>query len=77
MSRKVRLRLISCIMLAAAVIFVLCALSAPNLGSAFYLFGLRIGVEVWRACYVLYMVVMVGLFAASFLVKSKKNTNEE
>ena len=77
MSRKARLRLISCVMLVIAIIFVLCALSAPNLGSVFYIFGFPIGAEIWRAFYALYAVVMVGLFAASFFVKGGKPAWEE
>ena len=77
MTTRSKLRLISCVMLVIAVIFVLCALSAPNLGSVFYIFGFPIGAEIWRACYALYAVVMVSLFAASCLAKGGKPTREE
>ena len=75
--KKQRLRIISFLMLAAAVIFVLCALSAPNLGTAFYLGSFRIGAAVWRVCYAVYALVMATLLIASFLVKDNKNTTEE
>ena len=75
--KKQRLRIISFLMLAAAVIFVLCALSAPNLGTAFYLGSFRMGAEVWRVCYAVYALVMVSLLIASFLVKDNQNATEE
>ena len=72
MTEKELLRCISLVMLAAAVLFVGCALSAPNLGRTIYLGPFVFGVEQWRICYALHVLVMVGLFAASFLVKDKR-----
>ncbi len=69
---KRKLRTTSLIMLIIAVIFVFCALSNPGLGRVFYIFGIPIGVEVWRAFYKLYAIVMILLFASSFFVKSGK-----
>ena len=71
MSKKTLLRLISLAMLVAAVIFVFCALSAPNLGTAFYIGNLRIGSEVWRVFYALYTFVTFGLFVVSFFIDNK------
>ena len=76
-TRKNRLRLISLVMLAVAVIFVLCALSNPTLGTAFCIGNFYIGADVWRACYAIYVVVMAALFLASFFVKDGKQTREE
>ena len=64
-------------MFAVSVIFVLCALSAPNLGTSFYLSNFRVGVEVWWVCYAVYTLIMAALLIASFLVKDNKNTTEE
>ena len=72
MTVKKRLRRISLLMLLAAVIFVLCALSNPALGTAFYIGSVRIGADVWRVFYALYAGVTLLLFAASFLVKSRE-----
>ena len=63
------LRRVSLAMLAAAVICVGCTLSAPNLGRTVYIGSFKFGVELWRLCYALYVLVMAGLFVASFLVK--------
>ena len=68
---KKKLRLISLAMLVIAVVFVLCALSAPNLGRTIYIGSYRFGAEQWRVCYAAYSVVMVALFAASFFVKKR------
>ena len=68
---KKKLRLISLTMLVIAVVFVLCALSAPNLGRTIYIGSYRFGAEQWRVCYAAYAIVMVVLFAASFFVKKK------
>lgn len=68
---KKKLRLISLAMLVIAVVFVLCALSAPNLGRTIYIGSYRFGAAQWRVCYAAYAIVMVALFAASFFVKKK------
>jgi uncharacterized membrane protein len=72
MSKKLILRLISLIMLVIAVVFVLCALSAPNLGSTIYIGSYAFGAEQWRMCYAAYVVIMAALFVASFFVKGRK-----
>ena len=72
MSKKKILRLTICIMLVVAIVFVLCALSAPNLGRAFYIGPFYIGAEVWRTFYAAYGIIIVTLFTASFFVKNKQ-----
>lgn len=69
MKAKRTLRWISLAMLIVAVIFVFCALSAPNLGRTIYIGSFEFGAEQWRVCYAVYAVVMVALFIASFFVK--------
>lgn len=71
MGAKGTLRLIALVMFLVAAVFVFCALSNPTLGSTFYIFGIRIGADVWRAFYLFYVIVMAALFAASFFVKKK------
>ena len=77
MTRKTRLRLISCIMLVIAVLFVLCAVSNPQLGSVFYIGKFRVGADVWRVCYAIYGFVMTALFAASFFVRDSRRSGKE
>ena len=72
MKTKTKLRLISLAMCVVAVVFVICALSAPTLGKTIYIGDFVFGAEQWRFCYKVYAVVMVALFGASFLVKEKK-----
>lgn len=72
MNQKLILRIIGLIMLFAAVVFVACALSNPALGTAFYIGGVRIGAKVWRVFYGIYVCVMLGIFAASFLIGRSK-----
>ncbi|MBQ3199180.1 MAG: hypothetical protein IJB67_02305 [Firmicutes bacterium] len=69
MDTRIVLRLVSLIMLIAAVVFVVCALSAPNLGQTIYIDGWEFGAEQWRVCYAIYAVVMIALFVVSFLVR--------
>lgn len=69
MTKRKVLRLISLAMLTAAAVFIGCALSAPNLGRTIYIGAFEFGVEQWRICYALYVLVMIGLFTASFFVK--------
>ena len=66
------LRLISLAMLIVAVVFVLCALSNPGLGRVFYIGSIRIGADVKRIFYAVYVVVIAALFGISFFVKDKK-----
>lgn len=72
MNAKMTLRIISLVMLVAAIVFVLCALSNPTLGHTVYIGEYAFGAKQWRVCYAAYAVLMVSLFAASFFVKSKK-----
>ena len=65
-------RLISLAMLIVAVVFVLCALSNPGMGKVFYIGGIKIGADVKRAFYAVYVIVMTALFGISFFVKGKK-----
>jgi len=69
MTKKKKLRIISSVMLVIAIVFVACALSNPALGTAFYIFGFRVGAAIWRKFYLLYLILMTTIFAASFLIK--------
>jgi len=71
-NRRKLLRWISLVMLIVAVIFVICAMCCPTCGSVFYIGPFRIGAAVWRKFYAAYVVVMIGLFIASFFVSKKK-----
>lgn len=66
------LRLISLAMLIVAVIFVLCALSNPGMGKVFYIGSIKIGADVKRAFYAVYVVIVIALFGISLFVKGKK-----
>lgn len=72
MKKQKTLRRISLIMLIAAVLFVLCALSAPTLGRTIRIGSSVFGAEQWRFCYKIYAIVMVSLFVTSFFVREKK-----
>lgn len=69
---KKKLRIISLIMLAIAIVFVVCALSAPNLGRVIYIGSFKFGAEQKRICYAIYVIVMVALFVSSLFVKKDK-----
>ena len=72
MGRKRILRLVSLLMLAIAVIFVFCALSAPTLGRAIYIGNYAFGARQWRICYAIYALAMAAVFIASFFVKDPR-----
>ena len=76
---KVRrtLRLISLIMLIAAVVFIFCALSNPALGHVIYIGSFKFGSEQWRVYYAVYIIVMLALFIASFFMKKSNNKPTE
>lgn len=63
------LRLAGVVMLAAAAIFVICALSDPTLGSTLYIGNFAIGAEVWRVFYIIYLLSAVVMLLASFVLK--------
>lgn len=69
---KKKLRIISLTMLVIAVVFIACALSAPNLGKVIYIGSIKIGAEQKRICYAIYVIAMAALFLSSFFVKEKK-----
>ena len=71
MSKKI-LRIISGVMLIIAVVFLSIALTHPEYGTVFYIGRLRIGAAIWRAFYLIYAIVMVALFVASFCVDKVK-----
>lgn len=68
MKKSTLLRWISLGMLSVAIIFIACALGNPGLGQTFYIGNIEISVEVWRAFYAIYAIVMGVLFVASFFV---------
>ena len=72
MKIKIKLRLISGIMLVVAIVFVFCALACPTLGKTIYIGDHAFGAEQWRFCYKIYAIVMVALFGASFVIKGKE-----
>ena len=72
MKIKIKLRLISGIMLVVAIVFVFCALACPTLGKTIYIGDYAFGAEQWRFCYKIYAIVMVALFGASFVIKGKE-----
>ena len=72
MKRKTKLRLAGLIMLAAAAVFLFCAVSCPTLGRVFYLGPFRIAAEQRQVFYRLYAAVTAGLFLLSFLPQTRK-----
>ena len=43
-----------------------------GMGKVFYIGGIKIGADVKRAFYAVYVIVMTALFGISFFVKGKK-----
>ena len=76
MKTRKRLLRVSLLMLVIAVIFVFCALSNPALGRTIYIGSFAFGAEQWRVCYAIYLLVMAGLFLASFFVKNQEGSYE-
>lgn len=72
MNTRIVLRVISLIMLIVAVVFIVIAASVPTLGKVIYIGKFYFGPEQWSVCYAIYAMVMVGLFLASFLMKTKR-----
>ena len=70
MNARRTLRLISLIMLIVAVVYIFCALPNSTLGTEQPHTLLKIEINVWRV--IVYAVIMVSLFVASFFVKGKK-----
>ena len=65
------MKLISFIMFVIAIIFLAVAFTHPEFGTVFYIGNLAIGSDVWRAFYILYSIVMIGLFSASLYLAKK------
>ena len=62
------LRIISVLMFIIAILFLCYALTHPEAGSVFYIFGQPIGSEIWRIFYVFYVLVMIVSFLISFII---------
>ena len=60
------------IMPSVAVVFIVNAASVPTLGKVIYIGKFYFGPEQWSVCYAIYAMVMVGLFLAPFLMKTKR-----
>lgn len=73
MSKKRILRIIAVCMLAAAVVFVMAALANPGLGSVWFIGRIRITAHIQRIFYLVYVLIALGLFAASFFVKDRSD----
>lgn len=71
MKLKVIFRIVSAVMLTVAICFLAVALTHPELGTVFYIFGIPIGTQVWYAFYIFYLITMISLFVISFFIKSK------
>ena len=69
MSKRKKMRLASLVMFVIAVIFVFCAVSNPTLGRVIYIGDWAFGGDQWVFCYKVYVLIMAGLFAGSFVVK--------
>ena len=74
---KIILRIVSGAMLFVAIVFLSFALTHPEFGTVFYIGSWEIGPAIWRAFYLIYAVVMVALFIASFCVDKVKNISRE
>ena len=72
MKKKTVMRLISLLMLIAAVVFVAIALGNPQLGRVIWIGPFRFGVKEWYVCYGLYLFATIGLFVGSFFVRDGK-----
>lgn len=72
MSRKTVLRIVSLLMLVAAVIFVLIAVSCPTLGRVFYIGSFRVDGDVLLIFYNIYLVIMILVFLLSFIGKKER-----
>ena len=72
MKKRKILRFVSLGMLVIAAVFVAVAVQNPQMGTAVRIGALTFGAKAWRACYAVYLLVMAGAFAASFLVREKK-----
>ena len=72
MSKRKLLRLVSLLMLIAAVIFVICALCCPTCGRVVYIGGIKWGGEQWRACYASYVSIMLFLWLCSFFTQEQR-----
>lgn len=72
MKTRKKLRVISFVMLAVAVVFVFCALSCPTLGRTVWIGSFEFGAKQWRVCYRFYVIVMMQLLVLSFFAKDRK-----
>ena len=68
---RIILRVVSLIMLAAAVVYIWVCLHAPTMGHTMYICGHKFDAEQWKICYAIYLIIMLMLFVSSFLIRKK------
>ena len=73
MNRIKIMKLTGLTMLVIAIGFLVFAFTHPEAGSVFYIGNLAIGSNIWRAFYLFYTVVMIGLFVISVYLDKKTN----
>ncbi len=71
MKTKIVLRVVSVVMLLIAIVFVIMAVSCPTMGRVVYIGSFRFGGEQLEICYATYLIIMFGLFLASFFIKKR------
>lgn len=71
MEKRKILRFVSLGMLVIAAVFAAVAVQNPQMGTAVRIGAFTFGAEAWRVCYAVYLLVMAGAFAASFVRKKK------
>ena len=69
MRRKAVLRIVAACMLALAVVFILAAFANPGFGSVWFIGNIKITAAIQRIFYLIYVLIALCLFAASFFVK--------
>lgn len=64
-------RFIALIMFIIAMCFLVYALAHPEGGIVFYFGNIRVGSKIWSGFYLLYTIIMLGFFTASFFIGNK------
>lgn len=72
--KKTVFRFIASIMFLIAICFIFYVVYTLDHGIVFYSENIRLNFKIWEGCYIIYFIIMLSFFTASFFVNNKKQS---
>lgn len=69
--KKTVFRFIALFMFLIAICFIFYVVYTLHHGIVFYSENIKLNFKIWEGCYIIYFIIMLSFFTASFFVKNK------